>query len=70
MTSMKFATGKTIHVKFSEFLEDDKENLFIDYPSLDSVPVEVELSFYDSELILRVVETAVEDEGVLCLVVQ
>jgi hypothetical protein len=62
MTAMKFVTGKQMYVKFSEFLEDDKDNLFIDYPNLDSVPVEVELSFYDSELILRVIETADEDD--------
>lgn len=70
MTAMKFVTGKQMYVKFSEFLEDDKDNLFIDYPNLDSVPVEVELSFYDSELILRVIETADEDDWVLCMVVQ
>ncbi len=69
MQKMICKEGTQLHLKFSEFLEDSKDILFIDYPYLESVPAEVEITFYDSDLVLRVVWPDDENEWVICTVV-
>ncbi len=66
--NMKFKKGDEIRIEYSEYQDEQKNTLFIDYPEIADVSTGAEISFAESDVVLKVQKN--EGEHLICKVKQ